>query len=178
MEDNRVNSFRSFGVLAGLTRDMKIQGNIITGGGTGASGILLGAEALKTGSVTRNAIAGNPVGLLFAAISSVQVDSFGAAISLNDFQGNQKAILLGGQPFNPATVSVDLSVDGRGNYWGHTCADDSANDLGFIEFGKPGADSPSANIFDSHPYGVPVAETPDALLPMTLLGGYCAATPE
>jgi hypothetical protein len=52
--------------------------------------------------------------------------------------------------------SAELSVAGQGNYWGHTC-DESG---GFH-------DSPSPLVTDSHPYGVSVATTPDALLPAT-----------
>ena len=153
-----MNSFRSAGVVAGLTHDPVIQGNSLLGGGAGSGGVFLGAEALKSAVVIRNIITGNPIGLLFIAISSVQVDSFGAEISLNDIDGNAKAINVSAiYPFNPATVDADLSVSGNGNYWGHTCDIDLLNDLGFIEFGKPNADSPSAHIFDSHPFGEPVA---------------------
>jgi hypothetical protein len=51
----------------------------------------------------------------------------------------------------------------RGNHWGRSCADSE----GFRDADEPNPDSRSPLVTDSHPYGVPVAGTPDAELPST-----------
>ena len=88
-------------------------------------------------------------------------------------------------------LAAELSFEGRGNYWGRTC-EDSDGFYDFDELNKcthdsrvdctvggdavcnllvPGStciletDSPTSSITDSHPYGQPVAGTPDGLLP-------------
>ena len=87
--------------------------------------------------------------------------------------------------------AAELSVDGKGNYWGRTCADSQgfydANELNRCTHDssvscttdrdcsvlRPGStciaetDSPRSDITDSHPYGQPVSGTPDSLLPAT-----------
>jgi hypothetical protein len=98
-------------------------------------------------------------------------------VSLNDITNSQQAINVG-EGYNFTTeLSLDStgnicgpgSTNCRGNYWGRTC-DDSG---GFREFGEPNPDSPSSLVVDSHPYGVPVAGTPDASLP-TMPPGKCS----
>ncbi len=52
------------------------------------------------------------------------------------------------------SLGLGTCMDRQGNYWDHTCLEDG----GFIEAGKPNADSPDLDIVDNYPYGEPVAE--------------------
>jgi nitrous oxidase accessory protein NosD len=81
-------------------------------------------------------------------------------ISQNDFINNQLKIGLfptDGQAYNLVT---ELSVNGQGNYWGLSCEQSGGFDPTTVSPANP-------NVKDSHPYGVPVAETPDSQLPAT-----------
>jgi hypothetical protein len=122
-------------------------------------GISLAGKALETVTVERNSITGTSLGIRFAQNATTPFTFIGAKIALNDiFQNTQNVGIVG-----TYTTLTELSVNGRGNYWGHRCNEDG----GFIEAGKANADSASAFLVDSHPYGRSVATTPGKLLPAT-----------
>ncbi len=103
------------------------------------AGILLAINAFETGTVIGNAITDSENGLFLLECCRMP---FGAKVSLNDFVGNRLAVL--GEVEGP----VELSVDGKGNYWGH----DSCP--GFL----PSDTSNPDLIQDSFPYIGPVAD--------------------
>jgi hypothetical protein len=120
-------------------------------------------EFIQTGIVTNNIVDGPSTGLRLQQGSRVMcspAECFHAQISQNDLINNQLKIELfptGGQAYNLAT---ELSVGGQGNYWGLSCEQSGGFDPTTVSPANP-------NVKDSHPYGVPVAETPDSLLPTT-----------
>lgn len=132
-----------------------IAGNEVTG--TPLAVLLFGIGPLTTATVTRNTLAGNAVGLGLRALGasgSPAADHFAARVSLNDITGStDRAVGLVG----PYGLLTELSAEGRGNYWGHTCEEG-----GFLP-----SDSPSPSIVDSHPFGTSVAGTPERHLPAT-----------
>jgi nitrous oxidase accessory protein NosD len=166
-ENNTVSGFADVGLrLQGP--DETAKGNAINCGGiSGTVGVSLFTEAIESGAIERNSVTGCEAGLDIDLAGSraypVQPKRFAAEISLNNFYNNTENI----RASSNYPWKSELSVNGRGNYWGHTCENDSANDLGFIEAGKPDADSNDADVIDSHPYGEPVAGTPDGSLPPT-----------
>jgi Periplasmic copper-binding protein (NosD) len=139
--------------------DSTIIGNTIQA--TAPFGISANNEFIQTGIVQNNIIDGPSTGLRLqqgSAIVCSPADCFRAQISQNDFINNQLKIGLfptGGQAYNLAT---ELSVDGKGNYWGLSCEQSGGFDPSQVSPANP-------NVKDSHPYGVPVAETPDSRLP-------------
>lgn len=62
-------------------------------------------------------------------------------------------------------TSAGVCTGQRGNHWGRSCGDSD----GFRDSDEPDPDSQSPLISDGHPYGVPVASTPDGELPSTCL---------
>jgi hypothetical protein len=137
-----------------------LRGNYIDGAGASAGGIVVRVRALETATVTRNIVTGTAAALtLEKGPPSNAASRFGSSIFLNDFGGNAaRVVLVPGYPTSDPAFQSELSVGGQGNFWGHTCADGG--------FTVP-TDSPSASVRDSHPYGQPVALTPDASLPLT-----------
>jgi hypothetical protein len=170
------------------TPNILIQGNTISGPmspgtdftSTGGVGIELRSKATPTAIVTQNIISNLP-----APIRVFNGQAFGAQISLNDFTGyTDQAFVFSGYHFES-----ELSVGLQGNYWGLPCSPTGGG--GFdpskvlvLSSGKVASDGTvsatgAVNLFahDSHPYGVPVANTDPSLLPTTLSGGYCSASP-
>ena len=129
-------------IILGATRNAVARGNVVTGGAT--MGIQLAEYALETATVTGNRIEGAATGIHLGPVCAARF--FGARVSLNDIVGSTLRAITAAQEY---AFPSELSVDGRGNYWGHTCSEG-----GFV----PG-DSSTTLIFDSHPYGTPVAGT-------------------
>ncbi len=155
------------------------RGNLIAGQGKTQVGMALYILSIETAVIERNIITGTNTGLLLTHYfweegeSEFNPDEFSAKISLNDFSGNvvnvqttdEFAYPEDTEFLLPYTFPSGLFVNGKGNYWGHTCGEDD----GFIEAGKPGEDSTHALVIDSYPYGQPVADVPDGSLPATCL---------
>jgi hypothetical protein len=144
--------------LAGISssgENVIIQNNNVTGplrtGGIG--GIrLLGGDALETAVVTRNTVSGVTNALALDATFGIVVRPprfFGAQISLNDFVGYTTAVRTSNDYLFPS----ELSLQGRGNYWGLSCAA-GGFDRSKVRF-QNGAINP--NVIDSHPYGESIA---------------------
>jgi hypothetical protein len=57
-----------------------------------------------------------------------------------------------------------LSVDGKGNYWGPSC---ETGGFDPVKVSQDNGSAPQVVVEDDHPYGEPVAGTPDELLPPT-----------
>ena len=151
-----------------------IQGNDITGPTwpatdftvVGGVGIGLRRFALQSATVTRNRVSNfvAPIRLLSNA------PAFGAHVMLNDFYPGNAEILL-----DSPTFAAELSAAGSGNYWGLACSDHGGFDPDkaiVVTSGTVDANGnvslvgvPTANIHDSHPYGVPVAALDDISLP-------------
>jgi hypothetical protein len=144
------------GMEASNSHAPMIRGNSITG--ATRSGLIIRGKALEMDTVvtvvTHNVIANNPMGLDLSRISgNYSASSFGAQVFLNDITGSTVRAV---DVLSSYTFPTELSVNGMGNYWGHTC----------LEGGFLSSDSPNITlIHDSHPFGQSVANTPDDLLP-------------
>jgi len=136
------------GVALVATYDPVVWGNYVTG--AGRAGVALADKALETAVVSHNVITGNSHGLFLG--NPFEARFHRAEVSLNDVTASSTRAILRRSNY---VFPTELSVAGRGNFWGRSCADDD----GFIEADKPGADSPAPSIVDSHPYGVPVGNT-------------------
>jgi hypothetical protein len=157
VEDNTLpGPYTSRAIPVGSNQDAPIiRGNRIGRPGVTQNfiGIRIGGTALETAIVERNTVTGTTRGVeLFRGNPPTQIAFFGAQFTLNDIFGNTLNI---GRSATNYTVPSELSVNGEGNYWGHTCAEG-----GFLA-----SASDTLLITDSHPYGGPVASTPDANLP-------------
>ena len=113
---------------------------------------------VETATVRRNVITGTRVGIYMnrEVEFGFAPTFFGAQVYLNDITGcTERAVetdgyFLFGTPQGPYAFPSELSVLGRGNYWGHTCEEG-----GFLH-----GDSPNPSLVkDSHPYGAPVAKS-------------------
>jgi hypothetical protein len=82
---------------------------------------------------------------------------FGSTIRLNDSTGYTTEV----RTSDDYTLPSELSDAGRGNYWGLGCPGFDQTQVLF----DSGAVNP--HVTDSHPYGQPVADTPESLLPAT-----------
>lgn len=151
IEGNKLERQGLDGIQLFLNYDSLVQENTISA--AGRSGMLVGDKALETSTIARNIVTGSSHGLfLFRSQAS---GFYGAKVSLNDFVGSTNFAI---GTLSGYGVPTELSVNGRGNYWGHTCSDG-----GFLP-----SDSPDpAVVKDSHPYGVAIAATPDGQLPPT-----------
>jgi len=162
IEDNQLTgSFNDRAIDMMGQIDSTVIGNAILA--TAPFGISANNEFIQTGIVKNNIVDGPSTALRLQQGSGVMcspAECFRAQISQNDFINNQVKIGLfptGGQAYNLAT---ELSVNGQGNYWGLSCEQSGGFD--------PTTVSPAnLDVKDSHPYGVPVAETPDSQLPAT-----------
>lgn len=144
-----------------------VRNNQIIGSGI-PRGIIVSYDSLETAIVERNTVDGASTGIFLIGGFSPSVNSeaakfFGMNFSLNDITGYTTAVMTD----NDYNFDSELSVDGKGNYWGLNCTQSDGfdptkviNQNGQIE----------NNVVDSHPYGVPIANTPDASLPATLPG--------
>jgi hypothetical protein len=149
------------------------------------AGIRLNNQSLENTTVTGNTVVENRFGLVLAQVPIIGSlgSTFGSAISLNDFVGSTRQAIGTGFCKNQVTTScevtldgindcpgttgpcvtntmpfvAELSVDGKGNYWGRPCYD-SNGFRGAIEPDAQGKrDTSASNVNDSHPYGVPIA---------------------
>jgi hypothetical protein len=184
VENNIILGSQAAGVASRNAFNTLIRGNSISSAepsttqGTNLfgfnTGITLSEKSLENAIVTRNVINGKQTyglelthGDSLGGIFGPNANFFGAKIFLNDIMGSTKAGIINAAP--GYSFPTELSVNGKGNHWGRTCDDDD----GFREFDDKNPDSPSPLVNDSHPYGVPVAGTPDASLP-TMPPGKCS----
>jgi hypothetical protein len=149
-----------------------VRDNLVSG--AAANGIQLFNHTGQTpGEIMRNRVLGAMVGFRLTMVTPGL--PFAWRVSLNDFVAAMRTAVFA----PPAYVfpAVELSVDGRGNYWGRTCADG-----GFHPFGTANPDSTRLQIVDSHPYGAPcgpldtICPPPDfsiALVPEDALPPTC-----
>lgn len=128
------------------THDFTMEGNLVQVDTSTASGIRTGRTAID-GIIQRNVVEGSFNGLFLTQPSGAELTD---TIRLNDFTDYEFAIRT--------TPNYDVPTRLGGNYWGQGC---------------PGLD-PSLVVFDGggvnpwvtdDAYGVPVASTPDDLLP-------------
>jgi hypothetical protein len=141
-------TYASAAFFANNTDTFVFRGNIVEGG---ASGIRINNTALN-GVIERNIVSGATDALYLG-----YQPTFTQTIRLNDFTDYSVAI----RTSNDFTPPTDISAAGRGNYWGRTCADDGF-DASRVLFDNG---RPNPNVADEHPYGRPVARTPDERLP-------------
>jgi hypothetical protein len=120
-------------------------------------GLAISNEMLETEIAQRNVVDGPVTGLRLArGVASL----FGAMVSLNDFTGYTNAVRVNDGYLLPTF----LSADGKGNYWGLSCA---AGGFDPAKVSQENGSAPQVVVEDDHPYGEPVAGTPDELLPPT-----------
>jgi len=163
-----------------------IVGNTVVRAST--AGIRLNNQSLENNTVTGNRVVESRFGLVLAQVPSIGLlgSKFGASIYLNDFMGSTRQAIATGFCNAPVTTScvtnadcpgstcntapfpyqAELSLDGKGNYWGRTCYDSN----GFRDASEPDAqgkrDTSDPKVTDSHPYGVSVAGgVDDTMLP-------------
>jgi hypothetical protein len=150
--------------IATVGENVVVTGNSIFGllssGPTPGIGInLAGKKPLETAVVHRNTVSDVVTGLRFINVFQGEAPAFfGLEVSLNDITGYVTAVATS----NDYTLPSELSVEGRGNYWGLACP--PGFDPAFI---KKDNGSLQAAVVDSHPYAEAVAELPDESLPAT-----------
>jgi hypothetical protein len=163
IENNTI--YGPFGVagISSLADDLTIQGNNITGPLTGPNALgginIFGKFTIEKAVITRNRVSGVSTALFLNKVFGDTASFFGAKISLNDFTGYTTAVGTS----NDYDLPSELSVDGKGNYWGLTCAEGGFDPTKVLRVN--GTQNP--NVVDSHPYGEPVANTPEEDLPLT-----------
>jgi hypothetical protein len=141
-----------------------ITGNTVTGPfvGTAANdaGITLrGKLPIETSRITRNRVSGSgPALFLHQGPADAVASFFGSTVSLNDFTGYTIAVRTNNVYNLPTELSDPITL--QGNHWGFPCPEALPPNL--VQF-MNGTINPLVK--DSHPYGVPVAETPDSSLP-------------
>jgi hypothetical protein len=157
-------------------------------------GIRVGYSSLESSTIEHNTISGatnalfleagreveyptgTPQGVKEYPTGSDAAKSFGSKISRNDFTNYVTAVLTDNVYNLPSQLSVDDqgnicgpgSTNCRGNYWGINSCPGFDPNLVIKANGHP-----QTNVVDSHPYSVPVANTPDASLP-TAPPGKCS----
>jgi hypothetical protein len=167
IEDNIILSPFDIG-LGCIGKDLTVRNNTLIGPTRTASGVgirLAAKNTLETAIVTGNTVSNVPIAVQLIYISpglaGLVPSFFGAEVSLNDFTGYTIAVGTS----NDYILPSDLSVDGRGNYWGLTCAEGGFDPSKVLRVN--GTVNP--NVVDSYPYGVPVANTLEEDLPATCL---------
>jgi hypothetical protein len=136
-----------------------IRDNTIEGGNTTAAGIrLIGKHALETSRIERNSISNVVVALnLIQLVQGLEPSTFGSQLTLNDFTGYKNAVLTSMKlkpPDSCYDLISELSVAGRGNFWG-TVGCFGLNPALVIK--TDGSREP--NVTDRHPFSKPVAKT-------------------
>jgi hypothetical protein len=139
--------YDSAALFANNTGNFTFSGNFVNGG---ASGIRIEAGAID-GLIERNIVSGAANALHLGPQTP-----FTQLIQLNDFTGYSAAI----RTSNTFTNAADISA-AKGNYWGLPCPGFAPSLVLF----ESGAINPF--VTDAHPYGKPVALTPNFLLPAT-----------
>jgi len=167
---------------------------------TGRQGVQVRFDAIESTTMLRNSVSGARMALLLYVPGSPFARFYGSHFSQNDFQGSPQGVVSRScslRPMLACTTDADcldlpasgactvtslafdaeLSVDGIGNYWGHTCAeggflvsDASAmdGDDGVCAGGACSldpsracvADADCKQVRDSHPLGAPSALPP------------------
>jgi len=156
IEDNQLTgSFNDRAIQMVGQIESTVIGNTIDA--TAPIGLAISNEMLETGIVQHNVVDGPITGLRLA---SGVASFFGAMVSLNDFTGYMNAVRVN----NGYPLPTFLSVDGKGNYWGLSC---EAGGFDQTKVSQDNGSAPQVVVEDDHPYGEPVAGTPDELLPLT-----------
>jgi hypothetical protein len=155
--------FTRSGIALEFAGGSLITGNTITGPfGTAANdaGIILrGKLPIETSRVTRNRVSGSgPALFLHQGPAGAVASFFGSTVSHNDFTGYTIAVRTNNVYNLPTELSDPITL--QGNHWGFPCPDALPPNL--VQF-MNGTMNPLVQ--DSHPYGEPVAETPDSSLP-------------
>ena len=162
-EDNTIYGPFLVGI-ATVGENVVVAGNSILGvfpsGPAASVGIALaGKKPLETAVVHRNSVSGVATGLRFMNVFQGEGPAFfGVEVSLNDITGYGAAVVT----TNDYVVASELSVDGRGNYWGLACP--PGFDSAFV---KKDNGSLQPAVVDSHPYSEAVAGLDDESLPAT-----------
>jgi hypothetical protein len=156
IEDNQLTgSFNDRAIDMQGQIESTVIGNTIAA--TVPIGLAISNEMLETGIVQSNVVDGPVTSLRLGR----GVASFlGAMVSLNDFTGYTNAVRVS----NGYSLPTFLSANGRGNYWGLSC---EAGGFDPAEVSQDNGSAPQVVVEDDHPYGEPVAGTPDELLPPT-----------
>jgi hypothetical protein len=154
--------FSRSGIAVEFASGSHITGNTITGPfGTAVNdaGITLcGKLPIETSRVTRHCVSGSgPALFLHQGRADAVAAFFGSTVSLNDFMDYTIAVRTNNVYNLPAELSDPLTL--QGNYWGLPCP--GGFDPNLVQF-LSGNINPFVK--DSHPYGEPIAETPDSLL--------------
>jgi hypothetical protein len=160
IEGNTIHGPFQTGVALGgrrvIVQDNKIDGPLIAGG---MGGILLnGKFALETNRIFRNRVDNVSDAIhLNKAFQGQTASSFGAEFSLNDLTGYVTAVRTSAD----YDLATELSVNGRGNYWGLICTEP----LQGFDPSKVQGPPPGVIVKDSHAYGVPVSNIQNNLPP-------------
>jgi nitrous oxidase accessory protein NosD len=156
IEDNQLTgSFNDRVIAMAAQIESTIIGNTIVA--TAPIGLAISNEMLETGIVQRNVVDGPVTGL---RLNSGVASFFGAMVSLNDFTRYMNAVRVN----NGYPLPTFLSANGKGNYWGLSC---EAGGFDQTKVSQDNGSPPQVVVEDDHPYGEPVAGTPDELLPLT-----------
>jgi Periplasmic copper-binding protein (NosD) len=157
--------FSQSGIAVDFASGSHITGNTITGPfgtGTNDAGITLrGKLPIETSRVTRNRVSGSGPALYLnqlAPADDARASAFGSTVSLNDFTGYTIAVRTNNVYDLPTELSDPITL--QGNHWGLPCPE--GFDPTLVQFLRG---EPNPLVKDSNPYGEPVAETPDSLLP-------------
>jgi hypothetical protein len=161
-----IGPFSGSGIAVDFASHSYITGNTITGPFVGTAvndaGITLrGKLPIETSSVTRNRVSGSGPALFLnqlAPADDARASVFGSTVSLNDFTGYTIAVRTNNLYDLPTELSDPITL--QGNHWGLPCPE--GFDPTLVQFLR-GESNPLVK--DSHPYGEPVAETPDSSLP-------------
>jgi len=133
-------------------RGNKISGPLIEGLGGGIS--LRGKFALETGTlVIRNIVSNVSTALFLQRVFALEASFFDAEIRLNDFTGYTTAVGTNKDYKLPSELS--------GNFWGLTCGE-GGFDPKLVRRDNGGV---NRYVVERHPYGEPVANTPEEDLP-------------
>jgi Periplasmic copper-binding protein (NosD) len=159
-----IGPFTRSGIAVEWASHSHITGNTITGPfGTAINdaGITLrGKLPIETSRVTRNRVSGSgPALFLHQGPADAIASFFGSTVSLNDFTGYTIAVRTN-NAYNLQGTELSDPITLQGNYWGLPCPD--GFDPSLVQFLNGGT---NPLVKDSHPYGEPVAATPDNLLP-------------
>ena len=166
-EDNTIRG--PFGNAMATVGNISIQGNSVHGKrpagvavnfGTGI--VLAGKFALEDAVISRNDIRDVDTAVRFNNFFSEAPEFFGVKFSLNDLVGYTKAVVTSNDYALASELSVDAqgnicgpnSNDCQGNYWGLPCPSGFDSTKAIKDNGSP------ASVFDSHPFGEPVADLP------------------
>ena len=145
--DNELTgAFQTAALISNNTDGFSVRGNLVQGDTAIVAGIRSGGTAIN-GTIERNVVSGAANALF---LSQPPSGTLSLVVALNDFTGYATAIRTG----NDFTAPTML----QGNYWGLPCP---GLDPAMVRFENG---TQNALVTDAT-YGVPVAATPDELLP-------------